>query len=189
MFKCVIEGDIELKLLGIEHAAELFLQIDSNRSFLREWLSFVDKNTNVEETKEYIKSTRQQFVSNSGIQAGIWYQNQLCGMISIHNINWTHKSATMGYWLGEKYQSQGIITKVCQRSIRYVFEELQLNRVEIRCAEMNKKSRAVPERLGFKQEGMIREAEWLYDHYVNHVIYSALSKEWMQEQGKVCNEY
>jgi len=181
LFKCIIESDIELKLFGIEHADELFNQIDSNRLYLRKWLPWVDTHSNVEETKEFIKSSRQQFVSNTGMQAGIWYKNELGGIISFHNMNWTNKNTSMGYWLVEKYQGRGIITKVCKTLINYAFGDLGLNRVEIKCAETNQKSRAIPERLGFKQEGIIREAEWLNDHYVNHVIYSMLSKEWLQK--------
>jgi ribosomal-protein-serine acetyltransferase len=40
------------------------------------------------------------------------------------------------------------------------------------------KSRALPKRLGFTEEGIIREAEWLYDHYEDHVVYGLLKKEY-----------
>ncbi len=51
--------------------------------------------------------------------------------------------------------------------------------VEVRCAEGNSKSRAIPERLGFIKEGIIRDVEWLYDHYVEDVVYGILSREWL----------
>src|SRR3712207_6857835 len=51
------------------------------------------------------------------------------------------------------------------------------NRVSIACATENKKSCAIPERLGFRREGVQRQAEWLYDHFVDHVIYAALRSE------------
>ena len=70
------------------------------------------------------------------------------------------------------------MTKACRALIRYAFEQLQLNRVEIRVAVGNYKSRAIPERLGLVKEGMIREAEWLYDHFVDHIVYGVLAKEW-----------
>jgi ribosomal-protein-serine acetyltransferase len=59
-----------------------------------------------------------------------------------------------------------------------------MHKVEIRAASGNKKSRAVPERLGFKQEGCIRQAEYLYDHYVDHVVYGMLDLEWAQKKNE-----
>ena len=55
--------------------------------------------------------------------------------------------------------------------ISYAFEELLLNRIEIKCANKNDKSKAIPIKLGFKKEGIIRDAEWLYDHFVDHIVY------------------
>ncbi|WP_336296604.1 GNAT family protein [Bacillus pinisoli] len=54
---------------------------------------------------------------------------------------------------------------------------MDLNRVEIRVADENIKSRAIPERLGFINEGKVQNAEWLYDHYVDHIIYSKLRED------------
>jgi ribosomal-protein-serine acetyltransferase len=62
--------------------------------------------------------------------------------------------------------------------VEHAFGELGLNRVSIACAVENKKSCAIPERLGFRREGVKRQAEWLYDHFVDHVVYGALASEW-----------
>jgi ribosomal-protein-serine acetyltransferase len=178
LFTYPIDHEIELRLLGMENLDELFHLIDSNRLYLSEWLSWVDKHSKVENLIEFITKSRQQFAANTGFQAGIRYQNQLCGIISFHNFNWENHITSMGYWLAENYQGRGIMTRTCKALISYAFEEMKLNRVEIRCAEMNHRSRAIPERLGFTREGMIREAEWLYDHFVNHIVYSVLAAEW-----------
>ena len=94
-------------------------------------------------------------------------------------MNWANRSTSIGYWLGERYRGSGVMTKSCKAFVEYAFRELNINRVEIRCAEKNLRSRAIPERLGFVNEGMIREAEWLYDHYVDHVVYGILAREWL----------
>jgi len=70
------------------------------------------------------------------------------------------------------------MTKACESFIDYAFNDFKLNRVEIRCAENNFKSRAIPQRLGFTKEGLIRDSEWLYDHYVDHIVYGMLAIEW-----------
>jgi ribosomal-protein-serine acetyltransferase len=63
--------------------------------------------------------------------------------------------------------------------LEYAFSRLMLNKVEIRCATGNLKSCAIPQRLGFKQEGIIRQGEWLYDHFVDLNLYGLLVGEWM----------
>ena len=62
--------------------------------------------------------------------------------------------------------------------MEHAFGELGLNRVSIACATENKKSCAVPERLGFRREGVVRQAERHYDHFVDHAVYATLASEW-----------
>ncbi|MDQ0343269.1 RimJ/RimL family protein N-acetyltransferase [Lederbergia wuyishanensis] len=106
------------------------------------------------------------------------FKGNIVGVASFNSINWANKTAYIGYWLVEEYQGNGIMTKVARALTDYAFTELKLNKVEIRAAVENKKSRSIPERLGFVNEGCIRNAEWLYDHYVDHVIYGILADEW-----------
>ena len=70
------------------------------------------------------------------------------------------------------------MTKVCRHLCGYLFDELGLNRIEIRCAEANLKSRAVPERLGFTLEGTLREMGYTRDGWVDQRVYSLLKREW-----------
>jgi ribosomal-protein-serine acetyltransferase len=51
----------------------------------------------------------------------------------------------------------------------------ELNRVEIRAAPDNRRSRAIPERLGFRQEGVLRQAERVSDRYLDSVLYAMLA--------------
>jgi ribosomal-protein-serine acetyltransferase len=80
----------------------------------------------------------------------------------------------MGYWLDAAHQGKGIMTAACREMIKHAFQELDLHRVVIACATENLRSRAIPERLGFKLEGVARQSEWLYDHFVDHAIYALL---------------
>jgi ribosomal-protein-serine acetyltransferase len=177
MFSLLVDKNIQLRLLEETHAEELYLLTDQNREHLRKWLSWVDKVVSVQDTRNFIKLSLKQFEANKGIQAGIWYKEMLVGVIGCET-DPEDKTATIGYWLAAPFQSHGIMTKACRALIEYLFREKAMNRIEIRCAVENKRSRAIPERLGFTQEGVIRNAELLNGRYVDHVIYGLHRKDW-----------
>lgn len=180
MFKFEVDEDIVLKMIDASDNEDIFRLMDANREHLRKWLPWVDSTKSVEDTNAFIQMTKQQWASNNGFQASIWYKGNLAGVIGFHGLNWTNKFTSIGYWLGEEYKGHGIMTKSCKAFIDYAFEEMHLNRVEIQCALENTGSRAIPERLGFANEGVIRQVEWLYDHFVDHVVYGVLADEWMK---------
>ncbi|MDQ6660765.1 MAG: GNAT family N-acetyltransferase, partial [Chloroflexota bacterium] len=107
----------------------------------------------------------------------IWYKDQLVGSLGC-SIDREDRKVEIGYWLDASSQGKGIMTRACRGLINYVFDELRMNKVEIHAAPENKRSRAIPERLGFTQEGIDRQAGWLYDHYIDLVLYGMLASEW-----------
>lgn len=178
MFTYVLDEEIELRPLEPAHARHIYQLIDQSRSHLRQWLPWVDANTSVEDSENFVRASLTQAMENGGFNAGIWYKDQLAGIIGFHEINWNHRSVGIGYWLGESFQGNGLITSALRAMLDYAMLELNLHRVEIRCATENKRSRAVPERLGFILEGIIREAELLPSGYVDHAVYGMLQQEW-----------
>jgi ribosomal-protein-serine acetyltransferase len=181
MFARPLTPDLSLALLEPRHAEELFQLTNGNREHLREWLPWVDGVHTVDDTKVFIQTAQKQFCENGGFQTAIVLRGRVVGVIGFHRIDWMNGSTSIGYWLAKKYQGQGIMTTSCRACVNHAFAELKLNRVEIRCAVENQKSRAIPERLGFRLEGTAREAEWLYDHFVDHAIYGMLAREWQNE--------
>ena len=69
------------------------------------------------------------------------------------------------------------MTQAVEALIKYCFDEIDLNRIEISAAA-NKKSQAIPERLGFTREGMLRDNELLNGIYSSSYIYSLLKSEY-----------
>ena len=66
------------------------------------------------------------------------------------------------------------MTACCEAMISQAFDTWKFNRISIECATQNTRSRAIPERLGFELEGIIRGIEWLDDHYSDHAMYGLL---------------
>ncbi|WP_435002666.1 GNAT family N-acetyltransferase [Bacillus atrophaeus] len=178
MFLYKIDDDVSLKLPELKDAERVFELTDHSREYLRQWLPWLDETTSVEDTKGFIQSCLKSYAENKGLTTFILYKGSIVGTAGYNQINWTDKTAYIGYWLGKEYQGYGIMTKTAKALTDYAFQELKLNRVDIRAAEGNSKSRAIPERLGFVCEGRIRQAEWLYDRYADHIVYGMLADEW-----------
>ena len=178
MIKIQVEDGLYLKSLELKDSEDLLPLVEVNRAYLREWLPWLDMTRTIDEMIAFIDSAIRQQAAGLGFQAGIWYQNQVIGVIGYHHLEWANRSTCIGYWLAEPFQRRGIMTKACRTLVEYAFDDWHLNRIEIRCAVGNTKSRAIPERLGFRSEGTLREAEWLYDHYVDHVVYGMLADDW-----------
>jgi RimJ/RimL family protein N-acetyltransferase len=168
----------ELRLLRTSDADELFTLTDANRAYLRTWLPWLDKTTSSANTRDFIQSTLQQFAENRGFVAAIYYDRSMVGVIGYNQINWCDRIGYIGYWIAEAYQGKGLMTISCKAIVDYGFEVLNLNRLVIACATENKRSRAIPERLGFVREATTRDAEWLYDRFVDHEVYVQLRRDW-----------
>ncbi|WP_110114448.1 GNAT family protein [Bacillus sp. CGMCC 1.16541] len=178
MFELKINEDITLKLVEQHDAALLIQLIDESRTYLRKWLPWVDSTQQASDYDDIIPQWYNQYLDNQGFQAIILYQNKVAGMVGFHGINWANQNTSIGYWIGERFQNKGIMTKAVIGCLAYAFDTLGLHRVEIRCGMENVKSRAIPERLGFTYEGTARDGEYLYDHYHDLAVYSLLSHEW-----------
>ncbi|WP_257348374.1 GNAT family N-acetyltransferase [Pseudalkalibacillus decolorationis] len=178
MFIFPIDKDLSLKLLEKRDIPELFALVDGSRMYLRKWLPWVDGMEKEEDYEPVIEMWLKQFAEQNGFQVGVLYKDSLVGMIGYHGIDTGNQKTSIGYWLAEGIQGKGIMTRSTKALVNYAFDTLHLNRVEIQCGVENSRSRGIPERLGFKNEGIIREAEYLYDHFHDCVIYSMLRKEW-----------
>lgn len=183
MFALTLDDDIELRLLERRHAPRLFELTFENRDHLRTFLPWAPKMTLLEQTEGFIDTSLQQFARNDGFQAGIFLRGELVGVVGLHYIRWDTERTEIGYWLAEGVQGQGVMTRVVVGLVSYCFRELKLGRVEIRCAEENVRSRRVPERLGFTQEGVLRRVERLEHGWSNWVVYGLLRDEWTNPDG------
>lgn len=181
MFIHKINDDLSLKLIELRDGERIFELTNKSRGYLREWLPWLDTTIKLEDTIAFIKGCLKRLAENNSLNSVIIFKGEIVGIASYNNINWSNKTAYIGYWLGEEFQGNGIMTEVAKTLTNYAFNELCLNKVEIRAAVENKKSRNIPEKLNFVNEGCIRQAEWLYDHYVDHVVYGILAEEWNEK--------
>ena len=175
----LVEDGLELNEPNEEDAEELFSLVEENREYLREWLPWLDDVSSVEDEKTLIRMEAQKKGSSKIYLIRI--SGRIVGVLGLNWVDWDNRSFGLGYWLSEDSTGQGIITKSCSRLIDHCFTNLRLHRSVIEAAVENYSSISVAERLGMRLEGTSRDREWLYDRYVDSVMYAITSSEWKKD--------
>jgi len=174
----IVSESLILKILRQESADIIFQTIDLNRHYLRKWLPFIDNTWKAEDTVKYVKSIIQYSGPKRDVVYEIWHQNVFAGLIALKEIDYWNKRAELGYWLDRRFEGQGIMTSCCIAILNYAFIKLGMNRIQIKAGIGNARSSRIPERLGFKFEGIERSGEKFANRYIDLEVYSMLKKEW-----------
>ena len=173
-----VADGIELRHVSRANCEEFFAAIERNRARLRNWLPWVTDTFQLSDLIEFVRQREIDNAARVSLTTNIWFQGKLCGAIGLHVIDQRDRNTSIGYWLDEAYEGRGIMTRACRAIVTEGFRQYGLHRIEIRCATGNGRSSAIPRRLGFVEEGILREAEWLYDHWVDLRVFSMLEQDW-----------
>ena len=167
----------ELRSLALQDAEELHALIVANLDHLRTWLPWVSPERTLDDTRSFVLEVSLEEARTGGPAAGIFVTGRLAGVCQLR-ADPLRRLADIGYWLAAEHQGKGLMTRAVAALLDHGFDVLGLGKVEIHCATGNRRSRALPERLGFTQEGVLRAREWLHDHFEDHVVYGILADEW-----------
>lgn len=170
--------DVRLESLNAVHVDALYDLTVKNRSHLKNWLSWLDDIQSPDDTAAYVESAVKEADEASSPSFALFVDGELCGVAGFNKVEKQHRLGSIGYWLSDDYVGRGIATASVSQLLVLGFQEFDLHKIEIRCAEENHKSRAVAERLGFTYEATLRDCEWLYTKYVDHAVYSLLASEY-----------
>jgi ribosomal-protein-serine acetyltransferase len=169
---------LELRPLNLRDAKALFSLVEANRERLRRWLPWPDANRSIQDSRTYILRVRAHARAGLGQSFGVWWKERLVGIAGFVWIDVANHRAAIGYWLAQEAEGHGLMTAAVKALLRHGFRTLKLNRIEIHVGVRNRRSRAIPERLGFRREGTLRQVECLADRHVNHAVYGLLAEEW-----------
>ncbi|MEM7485380.1 MAG: GNAT family protein [Bacteroidota bacterium] len=173
-----VASDIELRQPTVSDATAIFEAVDSQRTYLGKWLPFVAFTTEIKDTENFIISVINTPVDEIEYTFTIQVKNEFAGLIALKETDRLNKKTEIGYWLSEKFQKQGIVTKSVQKLCDFAFNDLNLNRIQIKCAVENKPSINIPKRLGFTFEGIERSGELLTGNvFTDLEVYSKLKND------------
>ena len=163
--------------LDAGHVDDLYGIVLAERSRLARWLPWAEGSRR-SDIEEFVQRTIQQAETNQGVQTAVVVDDRAVGVVGVHGISWPNRSTSIGYWLSELYEGRGIVTQAVRAYTQRAFRDWKLNRMELRAATDNRRSRAVAERLGFTEEGVLRQAERVGNRYHDLVLYAALAGDW-----------
>ncbi len=126
---------------------------------VRQFLTMYRPLSRAEEERwvESLASRREDVVLAIEVRAGDQWVH--IGNVGLHRIDWKNRTATLGIVIGEReYWGKGYGTEAVRTMLRYAFEELGLNRVELETYSFNPRAIRCYEKAGFKREGVRRQA-------------------------------
>ncbi len=171
-----VSDHILLKQVELSDAEDIFQTINSQRAYLGKWLPFVAVSLAIENTVFFIDKMLNDTQDNYIFV--IHYDGVFAGLIGFKGNDKQNKRIEIGYWLSENYQKKGIVTQAVKSMCQFAFDELRINRIQIRCAVGNEPSKKIPQKLGFVFEGVERDGELLTGGiFTDLEVYSKLKKD------------
>lgn len=159
LFEELLNERVTVRPYRVSDAEALKEAVDESREYIRPWLPFADAHRTVEESRDWIIQQEAQWLLRESMNASVWENatQRFIGGIGLHIQDWKARSFEIGYWLRPSAAGHGYMTEAAQLLTDYAFEHLAANRVQIRCDARNVRSAAIPRRLGFVQEALLRD--------------------------------
>lgn len=124
---------------------------------LKPWMPFAQENQNEETVEINIRKSYAEFLQREDLRFHIFLKDtgEFIGSSGLHRINWSIPKFEIGYWINSRFSKKGYMKEAVEGIVKFSLEELRAKRLEIRCDPKNLRSRAIPEKLGFKLEGIL----------------------------------
>ncbi|MEB3053151.1 GNAT family protein [Bacillus pseudomycoides] len=174
---------VNLVLRKIEevHLQELYSIYDNDKVF--EYCGIIPKH-NLQTVRKMIGHFDRDYHKKSKIKWGIFQKNQsdkLVGIIESMDFNQKVNMVSIGYFLAEDYWGKGIATESVRMVVKFLFEEINVNRIQAEVMPVNEVSKKVLLKNGFIKEGVLRQASlWSGKGVIDLEIYGILKEDYIQ---------
>lgn len=149
------------------------------------WEAHTDKS----QTAAFLKGEVARREEGRGYTWAVFKGGEFCGIVSLISLVRSHRAlvynkAELAYWLGRRFQGQGIMTEAVHRVMRFAFEEMGLHKLFVSHFVVNDASGNLIKRLGFRYVGEQLEEFQKDGVWHNHRNYELLAREFQAAAGR-----
>ncbi|HXN31644.1 MAG TPA: GNAT family protein [Polyangiaceae bacterium] len=158
-------------------ASDLWQAVDGSRAHLEKWLPWVPFNTDLDASWRYCEASASDWDQGRALRFAIRERatRRFLGVVGLESIAHLHQSAELGYWLRADVARRGYMTESARATLGWAFKRLNAHRVRVAAATDNFASLGVIRRLGFRFEGIAREAERCQGRWLDHALFAMIA--------------
>jgi ribosomal-protein-serine acetyltransferase len=158
-------------------ARDLWSAVEGSRAHLEPWLPWVPFNVDAEASYRYAEASAADWDNARACRFTIRDRvgRRLLGVVGLEAFAHLHQSAELGYWLRTDACGKGTMTEASRAVLDWAFGVLHTHRVRVAAATDNHASLGVIRRLGFRFEGIARQAERCHGRWLDHAVFALLT--------------
>ncbi len=158
-------------------AEDLWNAVEGSRWHLERWLPWVPFNNTLEASGRYADASEKDWDAGRAMRLTIRERNtrELLGVVGLDACVHLHRSCELGYWLKRDATGSGLMTEAARATVEFALRRVGVHRIRCAAATDNYPSLRVIQRLGFRFEGIARQAEFVAERWLDHAIFAKLS--------------
>lgn len=173
-----IDDEISLREFTLDDAEAVFNTVMENYEHLRAFMHWIRPDYSLESARQFLAEAIVAREERKNLGFALLRGDRLIGSIGFTSFDWQARATEIGYWIAKNEEGKGIVGRATAILIEHALTGLGMNRIEIRCSSENLRSAAIPERLGFKKEGVLRQCAMRNGKLHDFIVYGLLAGEW-----------
>jgi ribosomal-protein-serine acetyltransferase len=181
MFSFPLSGDEALVLRTPSITDAYHALLVANRERLARWEPWAIAPLALEETRSFLEASARNWLAGLELPVAIAVRDRgqwrLSGAVSLHITPYS-RTAEIGYWIDGGYEGRGLASRAVAAVLDHGFGALGIDRVSLHTEPANERSRALAGRLGFVEEGVLRQGLAFPGERRDEIVYGLLASEW-----------
>jgi RimJ/RimL family protein N-acetyltransferase len=172
-----------LRDLSLDQADLFFEHFQENRDIYVDVIPFVSRTHDVADIRETITRSLRRQAEGIADPYTLWDGERMAGFFLVREKDRDAKWGEIGYMIGKEWQGQGISKRICDLLIEDLFIHQGMQKVVICCNDDNLASMGMAKKLGFRQEGNLRNHFVVNGKLRNMLYWGLLKEEWLAQRN------